>query len=153
MKTIFSVSFFCILFCASAFSQEAQKLDEFERITCDDYLARMDNTINEARNNPSSTIYILVYEGKEIKYNSRKKKDELALPTFGSAKAKIDSMKIYLAKFGVENFSFIEAGFRETWIVEIWLAPKGASPPKPTPTVTKMKHRKGKAIGFCTWCC
>jgi hypothetical protein len=115
----------------------------------------MDNAINEASNNPSSIVYILIYEGKELKYNVRKKKDELALPIFGTAKAKINSIKKYLSlrKSPVKNFSFIEAGFRETPAVEIWIAPNWASPPKPTPTILKMKYRKGKAIGFCIDCC
>jgi hypothetical protein len=53
----------------------------------------------------------------------------------------------------VERFNFIEAGFREKLTVEIWLAPNGATLPKPTPTLTKMKYRKGKAVGFCIDCC
>ena len=155
MKITFLALLFTIIFCVSVFSQEAEKVDEFGRISCDDYLARMDNAINEATNHPNSTVYILIYEGKETRYNSRKKKDELVLPTIGSARAKIDSIKEYLSrrKISAENFSFVEAGFREEPAVEIWLVPKESLPPKPTPTIDKMKYRGGKARGFCTWCC
>ncbi len=155
MKTIFLASFFCILFCVSAYSQEAKKIDEFENINCEDYLSRMDSAINEAHNNPSSTIYVLIYEGKELKYNSRKNKTELVFPNFGSAKAKIRSIKKYLLlrNFPAERFMFVKAGFRKNSTVEIWLVSAGAMPPKSAPTLMKMKYRKGKATGFCTWCC
>ncbi|HQU84444.1 MAG TPA: hypothetical protein PKY59_15005, partial [Pyrinomonadaceae bacterium] len=74
----------------------------------------------------------------------------------GSAKAKIESMKKYISnvkKLSLENFSFIEAGFRENSTIVFWNVPKGAEPPKPTPTLKKMKYRKGKAKGFCLYCC
>ncbi len=105
MKTTFLVLLFCILFCISAFSQEAKKIDEFENIPCDEYLARIDNAIIQASDNPSSSIYVLIYEGKELKYNSRKKKTELVSPNFGSGKAKIRSMKEYILskKFPIED--------------------------------------------------
>jgi len=142
-------------FSVSAQEKEARKIDEFGKLGCDDYLARMDNAINEASNNPTSTVYILIYEGKEMKYNSRKRKDELVNPVSGSAKAKIDSIKKYvsLRKFPIKNFAFIESGFREESAIEIWIVPKGVLPPKPTPTLTNLKYRKGKAQGFCTDCC
>ena len=157
MKKHFLSFLLLLLFavCVSAQTDEVRQIDEFGRIYCDDYLARMDNAIITAKENPSSTVYILIYEGKEMRYNNRTKKDELMLPIFGSAKAKIDSIKKYLArrKFPLEQFSFIEAGFREESAVEIWLVPKGAVPPKSTPELKEMKYRKGKAVGFCTWCC
>ena len=155
MKTKFLVLLSCVVFCGTAFSQQAKQIDAFERLSCDDYLSRMDSAIAEASNNPLSTVYILIYEVKEVRYNSRKKKDEMVFPNFGSAKAKIDSIKKYLSlrKSPIKNLSFIEAGFRENSMVEIWLVPKDASPPKPTPTLNKMRYRKGRASGFCTDCC
>ena len=155
MKVIISALLFCILFSVSAFSQEAEKIDEFENIPCDDYLARMDYAMVKASDNPSSMIYVLIYEGKELKYNSHKNKNELVYPNFGSAKAKISSMKKYVSsrEFPVERFTFVSAGFRKNLTVEIWLKSTSETPPKPAPTLTKMKYRKGKAAGFCLWCC
>ena len=139
----------------SAQTDEAEKIDEFANEHCDAYLGRMDAAIEKAYKNPSSTIYVLIYEGKERKYNARKGVYELMLPNVGSAAAKISSIKKYLKikKFSADRFSFIEAGFREDLTVEIWFVPTGASPPTPTPTLKKMKYRKGKASGFCTDCC
>ncbi len=140
----------------SAQTKEAQKIEQFRIVQCDDYLARMDNFSVQAQNDPSAFFYVFIYEGKESKYNSQKKREEIVAPTFGSAKAKIVSMKKYLTVMrGVskDRIQFIEGGFRETSEAEIWLVPPGATPPKPTPTLTKMKFRKGKPIGFCLYCC
>jgi len=153
MKTTLSALLFCLLLVVSGFSQEARKFDEFGGIPCDDYLGRIDNVLAYARDNPTSTVYILIYEGKFK--NDDENKTESRLPTFGSAEAKIRSIKkrLSLRKFPVKRFSFVKAGFREYALVEIWFVPPGAAPPKPAPTLTKMKYRKGKAAGFCTDCC
>ena len=155
MKTAFSVLILCFLFRIPAFSQEAQKFDEFIGTPCEDYLARMDNVLAQARDNPLLTVYVLIYEGKELVFNRRKKGMEWTVPTYGSTEAKIRSMKKYMSyrKMPAERFSFVKAGFRENSTVEIWLVPPGISPPTPTPTLTKMKYRKGKPARFCTNCC
>jgi len=155
MKKPLLVLLFCLLFVVSAFSQEARKFDTLENINCEQYLARMDNALVHARANPTDTIYVLIYEGKEPMYNSRTKKTESVPPISGSAEAKIRSIKKYLAikKFPAARFSFVKAGFHENALVEIWFVPAGAAPPKAAPTLTKMKYRKGKATGFCTECC
>lgn len=155
MKKIIAVLLFNFLLGISVFAQEAEKIDEFENIPCDDYLARMDNAMVTAQNYPSSTVYVLVYEGKELRYNDRKNKTETVLPARGTAEKKILSMKKYLSlkKFPGERFAFIEAGFRENLTVEIWRVPEGASPPKSSSTLKEMKYRKGKAFGFCLECC
>lgn len=154
MKRLIPTSLFPLVFCISVFSQEAKQFDEFGDLYCDDYLARMDYPRNEVKNNPSSTMYVLVYEGKE------RKNDKLTLPAFGQARARIHSMKELIKRFWtngeevpVGRFKFVHAGFRENFTVEFWLIPKGATPPKPTPTLTKMKYRRGKATGFCLGCC
>jgi hypothetical protein len=142
-----------LVLCVSAFSQEAVKMQEIADPTCEYYLSRIDDAIAASENNPSAAIYVFVYEGKELKYSNRKNKMEKVLPTFGSAKAKINSMKKRISKFLLQRFTFVEAGFRETLTVEFWLVPVGATVPKPTPTLAKMKYRKGKATGFCLGCC
>ncbi len=154
MKNLFLALVFCFLFCVSTFPQGPEKLDEFVSVSCDDYLARMDYAMTKASDN-AARIYFLIYEGKEFKYNNRKNISELVFPNRGSAEAKIRSMKEYIAsrRFPVEQVTFLKAGFRENSTVEVWLVPNGITPPKPTPTLTKMKYRKGKASGFCTWCC
>ncbi len=155
MKLLFLGFAFSLLFCVSAFPQKAEKFDEFDSYPCDQYLSIFDALLQRAYENPSSTVYVLIYEGKEREYNFRKRKAKFVLPKVGSAKAKIESMRKYLTlrNFSADRFSFIEAGLRENAAVEFWLVPSGATPPKPVPTLEKMKYRKGKASGFCTDCC
>ena len=52
-----------------------------------------------------------------------------------------------------EKFVFVESGFLEDFKVELWNVPDGATPPKPTPTLKRMKYRKGKPVGFCLGGC
>ena len=154
---LFLISF---AFSISAQTQEAQKIDEFESVKCDEYLNRMDNAILNVTNTPNSKIYIFVYEGRVVSKTKYDSKGEFigydyVYPPFGLAKAKIRSMKEYLKmrKIPQENYIFVEAGFLENFKVEFWNVPKGASPPIPSPTLKKMKYRKGKPTGFCTGCC
>ncbi len=155
MKIIFTILFYCLLFSISVFSQKAEVIDEFGTLGCDEYLARMDNVFIQAANNPDSKTYIFIYEGKEPNYNNRRNNSKLDFPTFGSAKARIKSIKEYLKrrKHSDDKFVFVEAGFREEYGVEIWRVPDGATPPEPTLTVKKMKYKKGKARSFCIDCC
>jgi hypothetical protein len=154
MKAMFPALLFGLLFSVSAFSQQAQLFDNFETINCDDYLGRISNVMVAARNNPSMTVYVLIYEGR-VRFYDQEDKTESGLPVFGEADAKIRSMKKYLSikKFPARRFLFIKGGFREYEAVEFWTVPNGAAPPKPTPTVAKMKYRKGKTYGLCTSCC
>jgi hypothetical protein len=152
MVKIIPILFALLIFCTSSvFSQEAVKIQEFKDTACEDYLARMDSVLTEAQNNPTAQVYVFVYEGRELKYNNRKNKMEWVFPAFGSAKAKISSIKKRYREFSAERFTFVEAGFRENLTLEIWNVPPGAILPKPSPTLTKMKHRKGKPTGFCTF--
>lgn len=155
MKIIGLIAFILITL-SSIFAQEAQKIDEFSHLMCDDYLGRISYIRQVADENPSSKLYVLIYEGRETQYNSRKRKYEVAFPNYGSAKAKIASIKLFLEKNKFtrnSQFVFIEAGFRNDLTVEAWLVPNGATSPKSTPTLKKMKYRKGKPKGFCLGCC
>lgn len=156
---IFSILilFVAIVFSAFAQSREPVKLDEFGSINCEDYLARMDSAIIQAANEPTSRVLVFVYEGKIQRYKYKKDGSytiESVFPQYGLANAKIRSMKKYLALRALgERFVFISAGFREDFTVEIWLVPDGAKQPEPTPTLSKMRYRKGKPSGFCLGCC
>jgi len=148
---------FC-LFALPVFGQEneARKFDEFGNIPCDEYLARMDAAIVEAGNNPGGRVYVFVYEGKERRaVYKRKGGYQTVLPTRGSAKSRIESVRKYLKRrnFDPNRFVYINGGFRENFAVEIWSVPAGAEPPKASPTLGKMQYRKGKPARFCIECC
>lgn len=154
MKLVVGI-IFCLLLSVAVFSQQASLIEEFGTLSCDEYLMRMDVSLLQASKDSSAKITVLIYEGKEPRYNVRKNTFDLALPAFGSAKAKFKSMETYISmrKFPIDRVSFVNAGFRENFGVEIWLVPSGALPPEPTPTLKKIKYRRGKANGFCLHCC
>lgn len=158
---IFLLVIFVLLISCPLFSQEVKQVDAWGNLECDHYIKRLAGVFQESKDNPSARIYFFVYEGKESSqshrnYNYRNDKSRLLLPQYGSAKAKIksirDGLKLLL-KADLEKFVFIEAGFQDTEHIEIFLVPDGATPPKPTPTLKKMKYRKGKPRGFCLGCC
>lgn len=155
MKIIW-LTFFILIFVFSTFAQEAQKFDEIGDTSCEDYLNRMAEVVAILRFDQTTKVYLLIYEGKEQRYNARKDKSEILLPAYGSAKARIRSIKklfkVHQQESLLERIVFVEAGFREEFTVEFWQVPLGAQPPKPTPTLTKMKYRKGKPKEFCISC-
>lgn len=139
-------------------SPEARLFDEYgNSINCESYLSRADAMKIEQTNNPNSRIYIIVYEGKERKWDYSKENASFktVLPQSGQAAATIRTMeqRLRLNKAPLQNYIFVNGGFREEFGVEIWLVPPGAALPKPTPTLKKMKYRKGKPKGFCLDCC
>ncbi|HQU85809.1 MAG TPA: hypothetical protein PKY59_21915, partial [Pyrinomonadaceae bacterium] len=81
-KTILGLCFL-LLGSICAFSQEAQLIDEFSNNVCDEYLMRMDNMLVKASANPTSTIYIFVYEGKENDQLHHKDTQKLFFPAIG----------------------------------------------------------------------
>jgi hypothetical protein len=150
----------CVILLLVVASTTAQRiepimLDEWNYLPCDDYLGRMDTYIQEARDNPGSKMYVLIYEGKEPRYNAKTKKVELVNPKFGSAAAKFRTMKQWLRhrEFPTDRFEFVKAGYREQITVEIWRVPPGAALPKLNPTLSKILFTKGKATGYCIDCC
>lgn len=87
---------FLAVFSLSGYSQEPTKVDEFGSIQCDDYLARIDNIVVQAGNDPTGKTYVFVYEGKteSPKYGRDGKSTSISLfPQYGLADAKIRSMK------------------------------------------------------------
>jgi hypothetical protein len=155
MKLIASIILFLSLF-SCVFAQEARKVNEFGTPTCEDFLLRKDYFVIELANNPSSIGYILVYEGKvaETDYSGKEPRTYYVLPHYGEANAYIKLMKLGFkhSQFPLERLVFVKAGFREKLGFEFWLVPRNTTPPKPTPTLKKIKYRKGKANRVCEVC-
>ena len=142
----------CLIICACAQAAAAQaeprKIDEYGNICCDDEKARLDNFAVELRVDPGAEAYIIYYGGRRRTYpycHSRR----LALPVRGDAAARARLLKPYLVMTrGVEpaRIKVVNGGYRESWAAELWVVPKGAAPPAPTPTVDprKVRFRKGR---------
>lgn len=142
---------------ASAQIKEARKIDEFENTNCDDYRGRTDFLLTALRNSSDAQGYIFVYEGdlKQFIYdrNGKHKGMKYVSPEMGAAQGLTDYLKnhIRFRKFPAEKITFVQGGFREKFTVELWIVPNKANPPKPTPTLKKIKRRKQKRkpSGFC----
>jgi hypothetical protein len=146
-----------LVFSVSAQNKEVQKIEEFGATNCCDYRARMDNLFIEIDKSYDAKGYVFVYEGnieQRVYDKNGKYKETKDVPSEkGSAEELIDYFKnhLLLRRFSPEKIVFINAGFREKYTVELWLVPNGVNPPKPTPTLEKIKQRKPKhkPFGFC----
>jgi hypothetical protein len=90
----------------------------------DDQKARLDNLAVELQADPSTTTYVIAYGGR----NSR----------MGQAQLLGDRSRDYLvAQRGIDasRIVVLNGGFREEDCVELWVVPRGATPPQPTPTL------------------
>jgi hypothetical protein len=155
---LISLCFF--LFASTAFAQqqgEARKFDEMGQVNCEDAKARLDNFAIQLQSDPTATGYIIFYGGKSYHYTRYNKKTRQytgvqMLPRRGEAKARIDQWTSYLIDSrGVDRqrLEVIDGGYREEPMMEFWIAPPGAKPPTPTPTLTEkeIKFRKGRLKG------
>jgi hypothetical protein len=94
--------------------------------TCsyDDQKARLDNLAIELQNDPSTTTYVIAYSGRTSRV--------------GAADRLLTRAKDYLVQKRVVDPSRIvtvNGGYREEDCVELWVVPRGAQAPQPTPTV------------------
>ncbi|MEK7725499.1 MAG: hypothetical protein AAB336_14190 [Acidobacteriota bacterium] len=150
MKLIASTILLLSLF-SCAFAQEARKIDEFGNISCDELLTKRDGFLNELNASPDLSGYMLIYVGKLKQYNDKRKKEYYVLPHSRDAKEFIFALRKVFSfrNFPLDRIVFVNAGFRGNFTIEFWTVPDGVTPPKPTPTLTKMKYRKGKPRIFC----
>jgi len=139
---------------ASLFSQskEARQVDEFGSNECEDLRSRLDTFLVELQNNPQSTGFVIVYEGKYTQnvHNRKGSKQKTYLPVFGEAALRIKSFRQHFVFRGQAGgpYLFIDGGYREFHTVELWIVPDGAKPPLAKPTLDTMKYRKGRPLGL-----
>lgn len=152
MKKLWSLTIigFVITINSYAFAApvEARLFDKFGDICCEDEKARLDNFAIQLQNEPEVQGYIIFYGGRRHNYpychSSRQR-----LPRRGEAAARAERLKSYLvATRGLDSkrFMVVNGGYRESWEAELWIVPKGANPPTPTPTVRpqEIRFRRGK---------
>lgn len=155
MKRVILAFLFSLLIFISVFSQETKKIDEFGQLFCDDAKARTDMVAIAYYDNPGSKIYMIFYTGKRYRnyvYDKKLKyeKEVFLYPQIGEAKMNILRWKNYLTRsrrIPEKDIVLVDGGFREEHTLENWIVPKGAEPPKPSPTLTEkdIKFRKGRA--------
>lgn len=90
----------------------------------DDQKARLDNLAVELQNDPSTTTYVIAYGGRTSR--------------IGQADLLGSRARDYLVtQRGIDQSRIVvmNGGFREEDCVELFIVPRGAAPPRPTPTV------------------
>jgi hypothetical protein len=102
----------------------ARKFDEYFNLSFGDEKARLDNFAIQWQQEPETQGYIIAYAG-------RKTRD-------GEALIRADRSKNYLVNERSINSGriiLIDGGHREEFSMELFIAPVGAQPPSPSPTV------------------
>jgi hypothetical protein len=115
MKKIVSSAVLCLfILCSSAKPQEARLLETVVTPNCEEYLARMDNYLAISAKFPNADIYFFLYEGKEAQWKNAGY--TFVFPTFGSASARIHSMKrfISLRNWPIDRFKFVKVIVRNS---------------------------------------
>lgn len=149
---IIGLTAFILISLSSVFAQEARKIDEFGNESCDNLRNLLDIFFAELKSSKDEKGYIFVYEGKLLVplYN---KENKTIYPQRGEAEAEIKFIKQHIKFRGFDENRIvrINGGFRERFTVEFWIVPANVTPPKVTPTLKKMKYRKGKAKHSCMY--
>jgi hypothetical protein len=141
-----------LLLCGSSLLVDGQHprmiFDHFGDICCEDEKARLDNFVNQLRNEPDATGYIIYYGGRRLRTCGSTR---TRLPQPGEAQARASRLKPYMVNawrgFDGKRITVINGGYRESWEAELWIVPPGDQPPKPTPTLKPdaIKFRRGRA--------
>jgi fructose-bisphosphate aldolase class 1 len=121
--------------CPAQISQtaDARKYDEFLNINCEDEMARLDNFAIELQYYTGLDAYVIVYAGRVSRINE--------------AMARAQRIRLYLVKnrhIEARRVVLVNGGYREESAVELWLLPRGARPPVPTPTLSRKEVRVRK---------
>lgn len=124
--------------------------DRYQQICEEDEKARLDNFAIALTNEPETQAYIVFYGGRcysscEIDYPRHRKH----APRKGEAQQRAGRIKPYLVDMrGMDpaRIVVIDGGFRESWEAELWIIPKGGSPPEVSPTVSpeEIVYKKGR---------
>lgn len=159
------------VFSVSAQTKEARKIDNFGKIDCGDFQARMDGILLELQNLPDSKVYVIYYGGRYRREYSQwnqdsRKYEKLNLnyphPEDGINWAKAIPLffenyipRKELRDFVRDKIILVNGGYREQTQVEIWLVPKNVKIPEPTPTIDEkfIKFRADKPYSTPNFAC
>lgn len=150
-KILFSLVFLFLFINIFAQNKEARKIDEFGVVPCEEFRARLDSFLSELQIAGQSKGFIIVYEGNysyRIYDQYPNTKFKTYLPSFGESNYRTQVMinHFKFRNFDPSKYLFISGGFREKHEIEFWIVPNGVKPPKASPTLDKIKYRKGKPI-------
>ena len=131
-------------------NDEPRRSDEYADICCEDEKARLDYFANELQENPEATGYVIFYGGRRYSscwYDYPRHRSRI--PYKGEAEERAAIVKPYLVnvrRVAPERITVVNGGHRQSLMIELWIVPKGAKVPVPTPTLKPedIKYRRGK---------
>lgn len=100
--------------------QTSRKFDEFPDIARNDEKARLDNYLVELQNDPTSSAYVIVYPGRSGRPGDVQKHT-----------TRIVDYLVNSRGFDARRIVTLIGGTRDELMVELWIAPQGATPPTP----------------------
>jgi hypothetical protein len=100
--------------------QRSRKFDEFPNIARNDEKARLDNFAVELQNDPTASAYVIVYPGRSGKASDVQKHTTRIVDYLVNSRG-IDGRRIVS----------LVGGSRNELMVELWISPQGAAPPRP----------------------
>ena len=109
-----------------------RKFDEFPNLAFDDQKARLDNLAIELANQPGSTGYIIVYQGRTSRTGQADRLGERARGYLVRTRG-LDPNRIVISN----------GGYREADEFELWIVPQGAPSPQATPTLQPSEAQPG----------
>lgn len=144
LKQILLLTFFCILFLLPCLGQkkELHKLFEFGLMTCDEMTEQIDRLEIALGKEPDTNAYIIFYSGL---YSSTQRIGKVKKPILIDHRAfgfvRFISNQLTYRKLDKTKVEIKDGGYRDRVLFEVWLVPKGASPPMPEPTVNPKDPR------------
>lgn len=150
MKKTCGTIIIALLICGSLYPIAlfpTQIFDSFGDICCNDEKAHLDNFAVALQTQPNSQGYIIFYGGRRQSHPSCRSRQ--SLQRRGESQARAARLKPYLVNLrGIDpaQVIVIDGGYRESWTAELWVVPKGATPPTAAPTVQRndIRYRKGR---------
>lgn len=109
---------------------ECRKFDEFPSVAYDADKARLDNFAIQLQQEPESQGYIIVYSGRTSRAGQMDRLQERARSYLVQSRG-IDTARV----------TFINGGYKDVDTYELWLCPRGAAAPQPSPTVSPSEAR------------
>jgi hypothetical protein len=105
-------------------SDSVRKFDEYGDILFEDEKGRLDNIVIELKSSPNTVGHFIVYGGRRS--------------VKGIAKTRAVRAKNYIVKKGgiaPNRITWMDGGYREDLVTEIYIVPRGATAPDPSPSV------------------
>jgi len=148
----------CILLCSTALLAQSERprlFDTIPDVPCEDAIARLDHFFTEITDKGPDVIGVAIYyEGNYIKSRytpgGEKISERSVAPVDGEVQERVRWLQNYVnfRNFPKDKIRFVSGGYRESFAIDLWTMPVRAAMPRPTPTLGKMKYRKGEFTHF-----